>query len=105
MENPKLIETGTHHYLTDTLKQCHATRVSVYYYVLNFGVFFIFVSIGALVLYYSNQQKKSEYEKKQKLIQDQQYVLSKIRFYQENAEMRNAQQSSITNLPNTALTF
>jgi hypothetical protein len=100
IDRPRLIETGTHSYLTDTLKQCHTTRVGVYYYVLNFGVFFLFVSLFAAFLYYSHLQKKSDYEKKQKMIRDQEYILSKIRFYQENAQMRNEQQSSITTLPN-----
>uniref|UniRef100_A0A6C0I5F5 Uncharacterized protein n=1 Tax=viral metagenome TaxID=1070528 RepID=A0A6C0I5F5_9ZZZZ len=98
--SPRLIESGTHSYLTDTLKQCHDKRVSLYYYILNFGVFFIFIGVGALILYYSNLQKLSDNEKKQKKIREEQYVLSKIRFHQENVEMRNNQQSSITSLPN-----
>ena len=98
-ENPKLIETGTHMYLKDVLKNCHMTRVNVYYYVLNFGVFFLFVGAAALILYYCNQQKMSDYEKKQKMIRDQQYIMSKIRFYQENAEQRKEKLSSISQLP------
>jgi hypothetical protein len=99
IETPKLIETGTHMYLKDVLKNCHMTRVNVYYYVLNFGVLFLFVGIAVLVLYYCNQQRMSDYEKKQKMIRDQQYVLSKIRFYQENAEQRKQAVSSISQLP------
>jgi hypothetical protein len=96
---PKLIETGTHMYLKDVLRGCHSKRVNIYYYVLNFGVFFVFVGVGALVLYYCNQQKMSEFEKKQKMIRDQQYILSKIRFYQETAEQRKDKLSSISQLP------
>jgi hypothetical protein len=102
MESSHLIEPSVKDYLYDTLQKCHSNRVNVYYYVLNIGVFlFIFLVFGA-ALYYSSKHKKSEYEEKQKLARDQEYVLSKIRFYQEDKKARNTGQSSdITNLPFT----
>jgi membrane protein insertase Oxa1/YidC/SpoIIIJ len=100
MENARLIENSARNYLFQTLQKCHTNRVSIYYYVLNFGVLFIFVGIVALVLYYCSKQKLSDYDKQQKMIKDQQYILSKIRYYQEDKkEQQRSQVSSITDLP------
>jgi len=99
MDKPRLIETGTHMYLKDTLKSCHDYRSTIYYYSFNTIVFLLFVGITGLVLYYCNKQKLSDYEKNQKLISDQRYILSKIRYYQEDNKKQKEQLSSITNLP------
>ena len=102
MDAPKLIESSTKNYLFNNLKQCHTTRVSVYYYALNISIFILFVGIAGFTLYYCNKQKLTDYEKQQKVLQDQKYVLSKIRYYKE--ETKHAHQtnsSSITNLPFT----
>ena len=97
MEYPHLIEPSAKNYLFNTLKQCHDIRIHLYYYVLNIGIFLIFVVIVGYALYYCNKTKLSDYDKSQKMIRDQQYVLSKIRFHQEENKERNV--SSLTNLP------
>ena len=97
MDYPHLIENSAKNYLYHTLQQCHSNRVVIYYYVLNISVFVIFVGTIATVLYYCNTHKLTDYEKQQKLVRDQQYVLSKIRYYQE--EKKASGQSSITSLP------
>lgn len=100
MENPRLIENSARNYLYQTLQKCHTNRVSIYYYVLNIGVFLLFVGIFGLALYYCSKQKLTEYEKQQKILKDQQYVLSKIRYYQEDKKERQRSQiSGITDLP------
>jgi hypothetical protein len=100
MENPRLIENSARNYLYQTLQKCHTNRVSIYYYVLNIGVFLLFVGVFGLALYYCSKQKLTEYEKQQKLLKDQQYVLSKIRYYQEDKKERQRSQiSGITDLP------
>ena len=100
MENARLIENSARNYLFQTLQKFHTNRVSIYYYALNFGVLFIFVGIVALVLYYCSKQKLSDYDKQQKMIKDQQYILSKIRYYQEDKkEQQRSQVSGITDLP------
>jgi hypothetical protein len=101
MENPRLIELSTKNYLFHTLHSCHSTRLNVYYYVLNIGIFILFIGIGGLVLYNCNKQKLSEYDKNQKVLRDQKYVLSKIRYYQDENKQSAAQMSGITNLPIT----
>jgi hypothetical protein len=97
MEYPTLIEANAQNYLYNVLKQCHETRINIYYYVLNISVFLLFIGIGGYVLYYCHTHKLSDYEKEKKMIKDQQYILSKIRFYQEENKQQN--QSSITQLP------
>lgn len=97
---PKLIETSARNYLYYTLKECHGNRINVYYYALNIGVFILFVGTAILVLYYCSHRKMSEYDKQQKMLRDQEYVLSKIRFYQEIQDSKQQSYASdITNLP------
>jgi hypothetical protein len=99
MSPPQLIEPMAKYYLFDTLKVCHNTRTTIYYYALNIGVFLLFISIFGYLLYYNYTHKLSDYEKERKMIRDQQYVLSKIRFYQEEKKQNTSRISNITNLP------
>lgn len=100
MEYPRLIENSTKNYIFNTLNQCHTNRVTVYYYALNIGVFLFIVIIFGGFLYYCSRHKLSDHEKQQKMMKDQQYILSKIRYYQEDKKQRQeSQMSSITDLP------
>ena len=101
MDASHLIETSTKNYLFNTLKQCHNHRVSIYYYVLNIGIFLLFVIITGSVLYYCNKYKLSDVDKKRKMYKDQQYVLYKIRYFQEERKQTENQMSNITQLPFT----
>lgn len=103
MEYPVLIENTTKHYLLNSLKKCHENRVSVYFYVLNFSILAIFICITGFILYSRNKHKLTDYEKKQKMLKDQQYVLSKIRFHKENVRHQNESMSPITHLPVTEM--
>jgi hypothetical protein len=97
MEFPRLIEPNARFFLQDTLKKCHDNRFTIYYYIFNISIFVIFVGAIACILYYCHTHKLSDYEKQRKMIVDQQYVLSKIRFYQE--EIKERPTTSITSLP------
>lgn len=100
MDYPRLIETSAKNYLYQTLQQCHNNRVNIYYYVLNITVFILCVGTACIVLYYCNKEKLSDYEKQQKILRDQKYVLSKIRYYQEEKKTRGETMSTgITQLP------
>ena len=100
MENANLIEGNAKHYLFNTLKQCHNNRVNIYYYVLNVGIFVLFVFVVGLVLYYCNQNKITDEEKHIRMMKDQDMILSQIRYHQEERkQMRETQMSSISNLP------
>jgi hypothetical protein len=72
--------------------------VNIYLYALNIGVFVLFVGITAAVLYYCYTKRMSPEEARQKQLKEQEYILSKIRFYKE--QQRNiASRASITGLP------
>jgi hypothetical protein len=96
METPQLIEQSMKTYMKSVLSNCHVTRVSVYHIILNVSVLVIFITIIGITLYYCYKKKPTEKEYREKMKRDQEYVLSKIRFYQ---EQKNKQTSPITNLP------
>lgn len=93
MDYPKLIEHGAQNYMRNALEMCHTNRVKVYSMSLNIAVLVIFVVIVALSLYFAYKQKPTEYEMRDKMMKDQEMVLSKIRYYQ--AEQKNLMSSPI----------
>ena len=100
MDYPRLIENSSKNYLFQTLQKCHNHRVTIYYYVLNIGILVLFFGIVGSILYYSYKNKLTPYEAQQKLLKDQAYILSKIRYYKEDRKnMEESQVSSITKLP------
>lgn len=91
MEYPRLIEQGAHNYIQEALKICHNNRIQIYSYALNIGVLVIFLAIAGTTLYYCYKRKPTPYELRQKMLKDQDYVLSKIRYYQaEKANLSSA---------------
>jgi hypothetical protein len=83
-----------------TLQKCHSNRTTIYYYALNVGVLVAFIGLVGLVLYNAYKNKLSPYEQHEKMIRDQEYVLSKIRWFQEDRKVAHESElSSITNLP------
>jgi len=93
MEHPRLIEGGVQSYLYDTLSTCHNNRVKIYSIALNVGVLVVFVLVVVAALYFCYKRKKTPYEIHQKMARDQEYVLSKIRYYQ--GEQQNLMTSPI----------
>ena len=98
-DKPVLIEPGVKYFLNETLKQCHNNRVTIYYYVFNITIFVLFVSIVGLTLYYCKKNRLSDVEKRKKMLRDQQYVLSKIKFYKDEVVEHKSNMSDITALP------
>lgn len=94
---PKLVEPGAKYFLYNTLNQCHSNRVNIYSWVLNISVFLIFVCIFGAALYYCRKRKLTPEQEYQKMVKEQAYILSKIRFYQN--ERLEHPLSSITSLP------
>jgi hypothetical protein len=100
MDQPSLIEASAKNYLFNTLKQCHTTRVNIYYYVFNIGIFLLFVAIVGTILYRCSLNKPTDYERHQKMLRDQQYVMSKIKYYKDEVvNTENQHISRLTNLP------
>jgi hypothetical protein len=95
---PRLIEPKCRSYMSEILNKCHDNRVNIYLYSLNIGVLVSFSLVVFLVLYYCYKTKMNPEEEQQKRIKDQEYILSKIRYYKEH--QRNiASKATITALP------
>jgi hypothetical protein len=94
---PRLIETSIKSALYQTLNKCHDMRVKYYSIFFNTAIFVIFVGIFGAALYFCYKRKLSPEEQYQKMVMDQQYILSKIRFYQN--ERVDHPLSAITSLP------
>lgn len=88
-----LIDVHTRDSLLDTLSGCHNTRTGIYLLALNALVLVLLVVFVTLTLYYCYKRRPTPYEARQKMLKDQDYILSKIRHYQ--AEQRNLMLSPI----------
>jgi hypothetical protein len=95
---PRLIENSARSYMSEILNKCHENRVNIYLYSLNIGIFCLFSIILCLVLYYCYKSKLTPEEEYQKKVKEQEYILSKIRFYKEHQRNINSK-ASITELP------
>lgn len=94
--NPKLIDFGTKNFISNNLKECHHTRVSYYTYIFNFSIFAAFIFVVFIVLYYLSTYKKSNAELEEKMLSDQDYILSKIKHYKDTNKNNK---SLLTDLP------
>lgn len=94
---PQLVERGVKYFLNETLKQCHIIKDNFHNIVFNFGLLFTFLLILGLILFIKYKGRISQQEKKEKDIEKQQYILSKIKSLQE--AKKRAHQELITGLP------
>lgn len=101
--SPKLIDEQTKNYLYHTLNKCHHMRVKYHTIILNVGIFLLFCSVLGGILYYLYISKPTENDKQNKMMKDQEYILSKIRYYQEQqqriASSASSYSTTITDLP------
>jgi len=97
-EIPRLIDSQTGHYLMNTLRRCHDTRVLTYSYVFNIIVVLVFVVITMSTLYICFTRKQTLVEKKQQMEHEQKFILDKIRSLQEQKQYY-LQQDTLTKLP------
>jgi len=95
---PRLIEQGAHSYMSNVLNKCHNNRVNIYLYALNTGVLIAFIVITCLILYYCHKTKTTPEENRDKMIKEQEYIMSKIRYYK-NHQRSIESRASITGLP------
>ena len=97
LSKPILIEPGIKYFLSETLKQCHIIKEKYYNKLFNIFllVFFIFILFCILLWKYKGRLTPLEIDKKNK--EKQQYILSKIKQFQENK--KKAHQELITGLP------
>jgi hypothetical protein len=94
---PFLTEPGVKYFLNETLKQCHIFKEKHNNMLFNIGITITFFIILGILLLYKYKGKLTPDEIEQKETQKKQYILSKIRNYQET-KLRE-QQQLITGLP------
>ena len=95
---PNLIEYGIKSFYIETLKNCHKIREKYYNLIFNISIFILFIIIFISILIYKYKGKfidKKELKKKDE--EKKNYILSKIRNYQDTK--LKEQQSLITGLP------
>lgn len=90
-----LIQSNVKNYISEVLTKCHEKRITIYYWVLNLSVLFIFLTGVGILLYACYKQKPTKEELRKKMIMEQNYILEQIRFYQ--GQMKSS--SEITDLP------
>ena len=96
-DKPILIEPGMRYFIKESLNKCHRIKETYYNGIFNICMFFFIVGTTFLVLLAKYKGKMSSYEKEVKTRTKQEYILSKIKNYQ-NAK-RIESQELITNLP------
>ena len=94
---PKLIEPGTRYFLNASLNRCSEIKNKYYNTVFNISVFIFLTCIIFLVLYFKYKGRLSKHEMEIRENQKREYVMSKIKNYQDTR--RKEQQQLITNLP------
>ena len=94
---PILIEPGIKYFLNETLKQCRLFKEKYNNTLFNISILIIFILILGVTLIVKYKGKLTPSEKEQKENEKKQYILSKIRNYQQDKVRR--QQELITGLP------
>ena len=96
---PNLIEESAKFYLENTLKKCKDARIRMHSVYFNVVVLFVFFFIVGAFLYYRYYSKPTREETNYRIMKDQEFILSKIRYFQEQQEQINKNASPITGLP------
>lgn len=104
ISSPKLIDPSALYYLDGALKKSHNIRVKYHRIILNIGIVCVLCCFVGGFLYYRYKNRPTPQEANYKLIKDQEFVLSKIRYFQEqnqriNESRRTAAGSEISGLP------
>jgi hypothetical protein len=94
---PSLVEPGVKYFLKETLKQCKDFKNKYNNTIFNIGLFVFFLLVVMGVLVYKYKGKLTPVEKEKKEWEKKQYILSKIKNYQD--AKRIAHQELITGLP------
>lgn len=94
---PLLIEPGVKYFLSETLKQCREFKNKYNNILLNIGLFFLFLLLLGVILLFKYKGKLTPSEKAQRNYEQHQYILNKIRNFQE--AKKRASQELITGLP------
>ena len=96
-EKPRLTEPGIKSFLNETLKQCHVYKINYNNILINILLFVGFMLILGAILFYKYKGRITQVEKERKTKEKQQYILSKVKSFQE--AKRTAHQELISGLP------
>lgn len=94
---PSLVEPGVKYFIHESLKKCNEYRIQYKNHIFNLIIFGTFVILVASILIYKYKGKLTASEKRMKDNEKKQYILSRIKNYQD--AKRTAQQELITGLP------
>ena len=94
---PRLTEPGIKYFLNETLKQCHVYKSNYNNILINIVLLVGFLLILGAILFYKYKGRLTQVEKDQKTKEKQQYILSKVKSFQE--AKRTAHQELISGLP------
>jgi len=95
--SPVLVEPGVRYFLNDTLKQCYLFKEKYNNIIFNISLFILFLIILGAILIIKYKGKITPEEKEEKDQEKKQYILSKIKNYQQSK--LKEQQELITGLP------
>ena len=95
--SPNLVENGMKYFINETLKNCHTFKEEYYNLMFNIGIFLLLLVLLISFLFFKYKGKPTPLEKQKKDREKQQYILSKIKIFNENKQ--RMQQSLITGLP------
>ena len=96
-EKPRLTEPGIKYFLNETLKQCHVYKINYNNILINILLLVGFLLILGAILFYKYKGRLTQVEKDRKTKEKQQYILSKVKSFQE--AKRTAHQELISGLP------
>jgi len=83
MDVPKLIEEKTGNYLINILQKCHQTRIENYSFLFNIVITMFFIILAGITLYLCATRKKTVEQQYQQTINDQKYILNKIKEFKD----------------------
>jgi hypothetical protein len=99
---PNLTEPGVKSILNYTLRQCHIIKLNYYNTLYNACLLFGFIFILGVILYFKYKGKPTKEEQEQKNRDKEQYILEKIKKFQDTTRLTHQQliqQELITGLP------
>ncbi len=100
MDNhPKLIDPHSLQYFHEILKKTHETRTKYHSIMLNIIILAVILAVFAGCIYYKYKTKRTPEQDRYKLMKEYDYVLSRIRFFQEQEQKMKQSANLITNLP------
>jgi len=98
-QTPKLIDPHSLQYFHEILKKTHETRVKYHSILLNILLFVAILVVFGGCIYYKYKTKLTPEEDRYKMMKEYDYVLSRIRFFQEQEQKMKQSTNLITNLP------